>query len=201
MWGGAASLNLPERVQSPVGCVMPVFARIRVICVMSALVIAAAIAGCSSSDDTSADRTDASSLGDETASTSPDPCSLLTVGQIDTATGWTLPEGGRPDAKLEGDRAVCNWEDLQVGGIVQVQIAEGVGRAGFDRDTTALATSELAAPATVRVEGSSDAVELADSGILTMLVGDDVVQLAVIGTELDGTEQRALATDIAEALR
>lgn len=171
------------------------------ISVIAALAITAAVAGCSSSDGSSGDRADAPSNGDETSATSPDPCGLLTVDQIDAATGWTLPEGERPAPGLEGDRAVCNWEDLQVGGIVQVQVDQGAGRAGFDRDTTALAASEHETPEDVRIEGSIDAVELADSGILTMLVGDDVVQLVVIGLELDGTEQRALATDVAEALR
>ncbi|CAN5533256.1 hypothetical protein BH10ACT3_BH10ACT3_08890 [soil metagenome] len=180
---------------------MPALPRIRVIAIVSALTFGAVTTGCSSSDDASADGSSAPPNGDETAATAPDPCALLTVEQIDSATGWKLPEGTRPDPKLEGDRAVCNWEDLQVGGIVQVQIDQGAGKAGFDHDKAALARTEFAPPETVKIKGATHAVELADSGILTMLVGDDVVQFTVVGTELDGTEQRALAADVAEALR
>lgn len=180
---------------------MPIAARIRVTTIVVALAIGGGLAGCSSGADTPSDRADAPAIGDETAAVATDPCSLLTIEQIDDATGWTLPEGERPDVELEGDRTVCNWEDLRVGGSVQVQVDPGAGRDGFDAETAQLAQAGYGDPVATEVAGASGAVELADAGILTMLVGDDVVQLAVFGADLDGVEHRGLAADVAEALR
>jgi hypothetical protein len=178
---------------------MPAPAWIRVTAVVSALTISALVAGCSSGDD--ATPTGATDLGDQTAAVATDPCSLLTIEQIDDATGWTLPEGEQPEIELEGDRTVCNWEDLREGGTVQVQLDRGAGRAGFDGDRSELDRPGCDAAEVVDIVGATEAVELAASGILTMLVGEDVVQLAIIGADLDGVEQRVLAADVAEALR
>lgn len=176
---------------------MPVIAWIR-LSTVAALSVVVVASGCSSDDHEAAPTTVPESSGDVTA---PDPCSLLTVEQIDAATGWVLPAGERPDAQLEGDRVICNWEDLRIGGSVQVQLDRGAGTAGFDRDRAQLTESGVETVTAVQVEGATDAVELAHSGVLTMLVGDDVVQLAVLGTEFDGTEQQLLAADVAAALR
>src|SRR5690606_9867921 len=100
-----------------------------------------------------------------------------------------------------GDRTVCNWEDLRIGGVVQVQLERGAGSAGFDVDRAQLDRPGFHTPEVVHIDGATEAVELADSGVLTMLVGDDVVQLTIIGGDLDGAEQRVLAADIVEALR
>jgi len=178
---------------------MPAHPWIRVTATVSVLLVGAGLAGCSSADD-AADR-DAADLGDRTANLAIDPCSLLTIEQIDAATGWTLPEGERPEIDLEGDRTVCNWEDERDGGTVQLQLDRGAGTDGFAGDRSQLGRAGFDAPETVDIEGATAAVELADSGILTMLVGDDVVQLAVIGGDLDGVEQQQLGADVAEALR
>ena len=180
---------------------MFITAWIRVSTTVVALAMCAGVAACSAGVDTPADRAGAPPIGDESATASPDPCALLTIDQIHRATGWMLPDGERPDAALEGDRAVCNWEDLRAGGSVQVQLNQGVGQDGFDDETAQLARSGFGDPVRTEVDGASEAVELADAGILTMLVGEDVVQIAVIGVDLEGVEHRGLAADVAEALR
>lgn len=144
------------------------------------------------------------------ATTVGDPCSLLTVEQIQTATGWEPSAGARPDGGSGGDPTVCNWEDVRVGGAIQVQVEAGAGELGFERDRAAvvaegLATTEGGAtvggsvPNDLVIDGATAAFEVADLGRLTMLIGNDVVQLTVLGADLDGNERRQLATDVTAA--
>ncbi len=134
------------------------------------------------------------------ASAATDPCSLLTAEQIEAATGWTVDTGQRPDDSLQGDRAVCNWEDPTAGGAVQVQLLVDVGESAFERDRTTAVADAVGVPDDLVVRGATAAFEMADLGQLTMLVDDDVVQLTVLGASLDGDEQRQLADDVVESL-
>lgn len=140
--------------------------------------------------------------GDATpsASAGTDPCSLLTAAQIESATGWTVDTGQRPDDSLQGERAVCNWEDPAAGGAVQVQLLADAGESAFERDRATAVADAVGVPDDLVVRGTTAAFEMADLGQLTMLVDDDVVQLTVLGVSLDGDEQRQLADDLVESL-
>ena len=148
------------------------------------------VAGCNDGSDTAA----------PSATTGTDPCSLLTVDQIEASTGWAVGTGQRPDDSRQDDRAVCNWEDPQGGGAVQVQLLVDVGESAFERDRATAVADAVAAPDDLVVVGATAAFEMADLGQLTMLVDDDVVQLTVLGTDLDGDEQRQLADDVVASL-
>lgn len=133
-----------------------------------------------------------------------DPCAIVSVDDIDAATGWRLPPGTRPaeTAHPRGEvGAVCTWEDAELGGVVQLQVHEGRG-ATLYAERLADATQSAHRPVRrVAVAGADPAFEVASEGLLGMVVGDDYVQVSIIGGSAGNDDHTQLAATIAKALR
>ena len=144
-------------------------------------------AGCSSNDP------DAAAI---------DPCSLLTTDQIETTTGWSVQEGTRPETAPRTAGAICNWDDGTGEGAVHLQVHDGAAAKLLDERRRSLERrGATRAPRTVTLEGASEAFDVEAEGLLAMAVGDDYVQLSVIGGAAEPDHHRRLGAQVAHALR
>lgn len=121
------------------------------------------------------------------------PCDLLTVDTIDEITGWTLPEGTRVEEREQDDWSYCNWEDLDVGGSVQVQWRRGDGRVSFEQRRAELEDSGLGDTRAVDIAGADAAYDVADHGVVGVLVGVHFLQISAIGASVDDRQHLELA--------
>ena len=167
-------------------------------------VSAAAFAACSPGGDRGPAPGPTSTTAAATAARPVDPCAIVSVDDIDAATGWRLPPGTRPaeTAHPRGEvGAVCTWEDTELGGVVQLQVHEGRG-AQLYAERLADATQSAHRPVRgVVVAGADPAFEVASEGLLGMVVGDDYVQVSIIGGSAGNDDHTQLAATIAKALR
>ena len=131
-----------------------------------------------------------------------DPCSLLTTDQIETITGWSVQEGTQPETPPRTAGAICNWDDGTGEGAVHLQVHVGAAAKLLDERRRSLEhRGTTRAPRTVTVESASKAFDVEAEGLLAMAVGDDYVQLSVIGGAAEPNHHRRLGAQVAHALR
>jgi hypothetical protein len=136
-------------------------------------------------------------LGQATSDDRRDPCGLLTVEEIDSVLGWTLPAGERPGEREADGQAVCSWEDHTTG-MVHLQLYEGDGAERFEQLREEL---EAIGEATdVEVAGADGAWEDPSHGVVGALAGEHFVQVAVWGTVVDEAQHVRLAEMVVERL-
>jgi hypothetical protein len=111
-----------------------------------------------------------------------------------------LPNGTRPAAVREEAGDVCTWEDLDAGGMVQVQFHEGDAQR-FDRQVRSSTAPGGRPSAPVAIDGASAAFEVPSEGLLGMVVDDDYIQVSVIGATAHEDDHVELAASIVAALR
>ncbi len=155
-----------------------------VLCTSVALILG----GCSSEDDssdsantTTAPTGDASGNGSgdpEPSATSVDPCSLLTVGDLQAATGIDFGEGTINDTMTNDASAVCDWtssgDEFATAQVIVVQ--GGAENLDSQRDSA----NEVSATSDVEVTGADSAYRTEEGSIVGMAIGDDFVQVSYI---------------------
>jgi hypothetical protein len=164
----------------------------RVLSSVLVLLLVAAAAACGDDDDdsdtganpttsaTSADGDD--EAGDEGGDVASgiDPCSLLTVEEVESATGVST-EAEYDEMLSNDDQVICNWIATEgpMAGIQLRVIPEGPV-ADFDRQRQS--ADETSGPAIdVEVAGADRAFSAAEGSIIGMQVGGSFVQVSNLG--------------------
>lgn len=123
------------------------------------------------------------------AATTDDPCSLLSAGAVQRATGW--PVAAQDDAAAVAG-PTCEWVDEdRPDRVVQVRLDDG-GTAAYDEARDA-ADTRLRTTTDTEVAGAARAFEVRDQGVVVALVGGRVLQVAVSGPDAPQDAGPALA--------
>lgn len=163
----------------------------RVIRVFVLLILASLIAGaCSSGDE------DSSGSGNNRANTSStseagtngsdvdqtgegdDPCSLLTVDDLQTATGVSFDEGTVNEAMSNGETAICDW--IASGDEFATAQVLIVGGGGDNLDSQEEGAQEMSNTTHIDVSGVDAAYRTEEGSIVGMRIGDDFVQVSYL---------------------
>ena len=160
---------------------------------VSVLAAAGALAACS--DDTAAPDALGEPVAVEVVTTSlgVESCDLLSVADIERITGTVLPEGEVPDEQDSPPWSICNWEDLDAGAAIQVQVHLGDGRADFERRRHELGSGSVGPTRDIELDGADAAYDDADQGVVGALVGEHFIQVTTIGGAFDDEHHLALA--------
>lgn len=169
---------------------------------LSAAVLALAISGCSSSD--ASPNASAMLTGpggaDVPVGGLPDPCTLLTVAQIEAASGLSFGEGELNPQLSTSWQSICEWYSTDANfTFVQVVITADASTVAAQRET---AEDMMGASVDVTVPGAENAYTVAGGSILGMGVEDYFVQVAYMTTGLGDVTSvtTALAAEVATAL-
>lgn len=146
------------------------------------------IGGCSSDDDSSGssnattaptgDATDNGSGDSGASGESVDPCSLLTVEDLQVATGVDFGEGAVNDAMTNDTNAVCDWASSgDEFATAQVIIVRGGAE---NLDSQKEGADEVSPTSEVEVQGADQAYRTEEGSIVGMAIGDDFVQVSYI---------------------
>ena len=114
--------------------------------------------------------------GDQTSSALPDPCALLTVDELQAATGIEFPEG-EPNATLSNDsQVICDW--VSEDPFATAQVLVNVNGASFD-DQRASVEDAFDEP-TVEVDLADAAYRTSEGSLVAMKVGSLFVQVSYL---------------------
>ncbi|WP_172655871.1 DUF3558 family protein [Demequina maris] len=168
-----------------------------------AAVLAAVLAGCSdggapAEPDPTASATAPSAVADATAPAGglPDPCDLLSAGDLEAASGVGFSDGVLAEDIATETQASCVWNAIDGPlPIVQVLVVAGADLAASQREST---EEWMGASTDVEVAGATDAYAVGEGTILGMQVDDVFVEVSYMsGDEGDLT---AITADIAEVV-
>lgn len=108
-----------------------------------------------------------------------DPCSLLTVEEVEAAVGATT-EPKYEETMSTDFQDVCSWTTTEA--VAGVQVLVNPGGPGSDFEGQRLSADDMVGPAVdVEVAGADRAYAAAEGSIIGMEVGDAFVQVSNLG--------------------
>jgi hypothetical protein len=120
----------------------------------------------------------------------PDPCSLLTLDDVLTATGVSFGEGVLNEELSGESQVVCDWIGTEEFAFVQVLI---VGFNAFDSNR--VSAEEIMGVTDVEIPGASAAYATTEGSVIGMSMGSRYLQVSYIpsgpGIVLEQTTQLA----------
>jgi hypothetical protein len=168
---------------------------------LSAIALALALSGCSSSETPPADPDSSTSPGGTSPEGAlPDPCSLLTAPQIEAVSEYSFAEGEFNPQLSTSWQSICEWyaTDATVT-FVQIVITADASTVALQRET---AEDMMGGSVDVTVPGAENAYTVAGGSILGMGVKDYFVQVSYMTTSIEDVTSitTALAAEVAAAL-
>ncbi len=130
----------------------------------------------------------------------PDPCGLLTLDQILTASETTVQHGTENAVVSNSTQRACDWKTAD-DRYPYVEVVIGADAGSISERRTA-AERAMGASTDVTVPGGENAFSVANGGVLAMAVGEYFVQVAyVTGDKADVAIITAtLAEDVAASI-
>ncbi len=168
---------------------------------VAVLALSLVLVGCSSSSETPTDtNTPTTTNTPAAAGAIPNPCSLLTVADIDSATGISYQPGVFDDQQSDDSHSICNFQPVDgVLPFVQVLVSPGESQIAAQRGT---ADDFLGGSVDVTVAGATNAYAVAGGSIVGMTVNGFFVQVSYMTSDMGEVTATTvtLAEKVASAL-